>query len=73
MVKCYRTKSMYILKPKLKDKFYGLMKKKNTKVAKKLEPKPFLDWIKIDKNHFLFNQSLPHGNVVNLENETKFQ
>lgn len=74
MVKCYRTKSMYILKPKFKDKFYGLMKNKKYKSSKKIFElsKPFLEWIKIDKNHFLlFNQSLPHGNVVNLENETR--
>ncbi len=74
MVNCYKTKSMYILKPKYYDKFLKLMKKKKYKSSKKIFEflKPYLEWIKINKNQFLlFNQSLPHGNVVNLENETR--
>lgn len=74
MVNCYKTKSMYILKPKYYDKFLKLMKKKKYKSSRKIYEflKPYLEWIKIDKNQFLlFNQSLPHGNVVNLENETR--
>ena len=74
MVDCYRTKSMYILKPKYNQKFYNLMKNKKYKSSKKIYEllKPYLKWIKIDKNQFmLFNQSLPHGNVVNEENETR--
>ena len=74
MVNCYKTKSMYILKAKYYDNFLKLMKKKKYKSSKKIYEflKPYLEWIKINKNQFLlFNQCLPHGNVVNIENETR--
>ena len=32
-----------------------------------------LKWLKINYGEILiFNQNLPHGNVINLENETRF-
>ena len=74
MVNCYRTKSMYILNPKNNEKFNKLTKKKKFKSSKKVYEslKPYLEWIKINKKEFLlFNQSLPHGNVVNEEKETR--
>ena len=40
-------------------KIYNLVKKK-------------IKWLKIDRgSYLLFNQSLPHGNVVNLEKQTR--
>ena len=31
-----------------------------------------LKWIKINaRNFLLFNQTLPHGNVINIENQTR--
>ncbi len=74
MVNCYNTKSMYILKPKYYGNFLNLMKKKKYKSSKKIFEflKTYLKWIRINNDQFLlFNQSLPHGNVVNLENETR--
>ena len=52
----------------------SLQKKKKFKSSKKVYEslKPYLEWIKINKKEFLlFNQSLPHGNVVNEEKETR--
>ena len=74
MVNCYNTKSMYILKPKYYGNFLNLLKKKKYKSSKKIFEflKTYLKWIRINNDQFLlFNQSLPHGNVVNLENETR--
>ena len=75
LVDCFRTKSMYLLKPKYYDKF----EKKFIKFAKKDSESIFksinknIDWIKINKgNVLIFNQTLPHGNRVNLEKETRW-
>lgn len=74
LVDCYKTKSMYILKPEENIKFIKIMKNKkyseSSKIYKLLKKK--VRWIKINKgNYLLFNQNLPHGNVVNKESETR--
>ena len=75
LVDCYKTKSMYILKPKYYDFFLNknIMKKsKNTnEIFNKVKNK--INFIKIDYgNYIIFNQNLPHGNIVNTENETRW-
>jgi len=75
LVNCYRTKSMYILEQKHNNDFLEFMKKKkissSEEIFKVLRNK--VKWIKINYGELLiFNQSLPHGNVVNLEKETRW-
>ena len=74
MVNCYRTKSMYILKSKNYNKFLNHLKKKKIKRRNNIFQimKQNLKWIKINaRNFLLFNQTLPHGNVINIENQTR--
>ena len=75
LVNCYKTKSMYILKAKNYKNFLEIFKKfKNQNsqfIFKKI--KKNLLWIKVKSGESLiFNQNLPHGNVVNLEKETRW-
>lgn len=75
LVDCYKTKSMYILPPKKYGKLKSVfLKGKNAssdKIFKKI--KKDLKWIKIKYGQVLiFNQCLPHGNVVNKETETRW-
>ena len=74
-VDVYKTKSMYILPPKHLNKLHEIFKLKKTpsseQIYKKL--KKYLIWLDIKFGEALFfNQILPHGNVVNLENETRW-
>jgi len=75
LVDCFNTKSMYILPPKKYKKF----EKKFSKGLKKDSEHLFqyikkdIKWIKIKFGQLLiFNQSLPHGNRVNIEKETRW-
>ena len=75
LVNCYRTKAMYILPPKKYQKF----EKKFSKIAKRDSEYVFqkikknIKWINISFGQLLvFNQSLPHGNRINLEKETRW-
>ena len=75
LVNCYRTKSMYILEQKHNKKFLEFMKKNNLSSSEEIFKvlKNKVKWIKINYGELLiFNQSLPHGNVVNLEKETRW-
>ena len=75
LVDCYRTKSMYILKAKKYKKFEKNFKKFSTKDSNYLfnKIKKDLHWIKIKKGQVLiFNQALPHGNVINREKESRW-
>jgi sporadic carbohydrate cluster 2OG-Fe(II) oxygenase len=74
LVNCYRTKSMYIL-PANK---YNIFEKNFIKYKKHSSDflfnkiKTHIKWLNIKFGEYLiFNQSLPHGNVVNLERETR--
>jgi len=71
LVDCYDTKTMYILPPK-KNKKFILKKYKNSKTIFKSIYKDLI-WPKVNFGQVLiFNQALPHGNVVNKENETRW-
>ena len=73
MVDCYKTKTMYILPP-------SKMKLINSKINKNISTdrlfhkiKKHVEWINIKYGQMLvFNQNLPHGNVVNKEKETRW-
>ncbi len=75
LVNCYGTKSMYILPPKKYKKFEKIFKNKKNNdsetIYKKI--KKDLRWIKVNFGEVLiFNQCLPHGNIVNQTNETRW-
>lgn len=75
LVNCYKTKSMYILPEKEKEYFNNVMKKNKIKSSSQVFDliQTKLKWLKINYGEILiFNQNLPHGNVINLENETRF-
>ena len=74
-VDCFNTKSMYILPPKENNKFLNDFSKYQSLNAEEIFQaiKDDLDWINIKYGQvMIFNQSLPHGNVTNLENETRW-
>lgn len=75
LVKCFKTKSMFLLPPKhykqFEKKFKALFKKDSEKIFQEIKNK--LEWINIKSGEvLLFNQSLPHGNRVNLEKDTRW-
>ena len=75
LVDCYKTKSMYILPPeenkKFTKKFNKLIDTDSEKIFSKIKKK--VTWLNIKFGQILiFNQQLPHGNVVNKENETRW-
>jgi sporadic carbohydrate cluster 2OG-Fe(II) oxygenase len=75
LVNCYKTKSMYILPPNKYKKFEKIFKDKKNNDSKKifLKIKKDLIWLKVNFGEIvIFNQCLPHGNVVNDTNETRW-
>lgn len=75
LVNCYKTKAMYILPPNKYNKLINVfLDKKSTSsddIYKKI--KNDLNWVKINYGQvLLFNQCLPHGNIVNKEHETRW-
>jgi hypothetical protein len=76
LVNCYLTKSMYILPPKYLSEVNKFFSRKgynvdSEKVFKQFKKK--VEWVDIKSDEILiFNQNLPHGNVVNLESETRW-
>lgn len=74
LVDCFRTKTMYILPPhKALDlhKNFGKMVNSQNNIFDLI--KNDVVWLEINYGEILiFNQSLPHGNVVNDENETRW-
>jgi len=72
LVNCYKTKSMYILDPKYNSNFIKNKNKFKNSVQIYNFLKKNLKWLTIKKGQTLiFNQCLPHGNVVNLEKHTR--
>ena len=75
LVDCYRTKSMYLL-PKIKyNKFEKRIHYEKNNSSSQIYKRISKDvkWMNIKYGSFLlFNQSLPHGNVVNKEKETRW-
>ena len=75
LVDCFKTKTMFILPPKANEIFLKNFKKFNKLSLKENfnKVKSKLKRIKINYGEILiFNQHLPHGNTVNLENETRW-
>jgi len=74
LVRCYRSKSMYILEPKFNKNFEKQILKKKYISSKNIYKliKKKVTWIDIKYGQYLlFNQALPHGNIVNIEKETR--
>jgi sporadic carbohydrate cluster 2OG-Fe(II) oxygenase len=75
LVNCYRTKSMYILEQKDYANFEKIMQKKNYSSSEDIFKlvKNKVRWLNVNYGQFLiFNQALPHGNIVNIEKETRW-
>lgn len=75
MVNCYKTKSMYLLPPPKVNKINKLFKNSKNNSGDSLfkKIKKDLIWINVKYGEVLiFNQALPHGNVKNLEDETRW-
>ena len=75
LVDCYKTKSMYILKPSKLNKVNSIIYKNKKNSSEKLYQyiKKDINWIDIKYGQvLLFNQTLPHGNRVNNEKETRW-
>jgi sporadic carbohydrate cluster 2OG-Fe(II) oxygenase len=75
LVDCFNTKSMYLLPPKAADNLSDNFKLQAQGSSEELfnEIKNDVNWIKINYGEvLLFNQSYPHGNRVNKENETRW-
>ena len=74
LVNCYKTKSMFILNSNKIKKFNMAFVNKKIKSVTDLYKKfrKDLNFININYgNYLLFNQNLPHGNLVNRTNETR--
>ena len=75
LVDCYSTKSMYILKPSKLKKVNNIISKNKKNSSEKLYHfiKKDINWINIKYGQvLLFNQTLPHGNRINNEKETRW-
>ena len=74
LVDCYKTKSMFILpsnKSKNGNKIFKDKINSTSDIFQKI--KKDIKWLKIDYGQILiFDQTLPHGNVVNKEKETRW-
>ena len=74
LVDCYKTKSMFILpsnKSKVINKIFKYKVKSTKDIFQKI--KKDIKWLKINYGQILiFDQTLPHGNVVNKEKETRW-
>ena len=74
MVNCYRTKSMFILNSQKMKKFNTVFSNKKIKSVSDLYKnfKRDLNFVKINYgSYLLFNQNLPHGNLINKTKETR--
>ena len=75
LVDCFKTKSMYILKKKHNLNFFLKMKKGRYRSSKEIFNliKNKVEFINIKYGEFLiFDQTLPHGNITNVEKETRW-
>jgi sporadic carbohydrate cluster 2OG-Fe(II) oxygenase len=75
LVNCYKTKSMYILEqkdyPSFKKNMEGNNYSSSEDIFKLVKNK--IKWLTVNYGQFLiFNQGLPHGNVINIEKETRW-
>jgi hypothetical protein len=75
LVNCYKTKSMYILENKYNNNFLKKMKSAKIKSSDDIFRivKNKIRWLDVNYGECLiFNQGLPHGNVINQESETRW-
>ena len=75
LVDCYDTKSMYILPPNKNEILNKLFLDKKIKKSDDLFEviKKDLIWLDVKYGQVvIFDQSLPHGNIINKENETRW-
>lgn len=75
LVNCYKTKSMYILEEKHNKNFIKDMKRKRLSSSEEIFNlvKHKVKWLNVKYGEFLiFNQALPHGNIVNQERESRW-
>ncbi len=75
LVNCYETKTMYILPSHKMKKYESKLINKKTKSSEQIFNliKKDLIWLKVNYGEILvFDQSLPHGNIVNREKETRW-
>jgi len=75
LVNCYKTKSMFILPPSKYDKIKKIFLEKKSVSSEQIfnKIKKDLVWINIKYGQvLLFNQCLPHGNIINQTNETRW-
>lgn len=75
LVDCFGTKAMFILPPEparsLHSSFSEVKNCDSEKIFQLIEKD--IEWIEVKKGQILiFNQTLPHGNRVNLEKETRW-
>lgn len=75
LVDCYKTKTMFLLPPKkakiLSEKFADKANGNSESLFKSIEND--VEWITIKRGEvMIFNQTLPHGNRINLERETRW-
>ena len=75
LVDCYKSKTMYILPSNKIKKYESRLISKKTKSSDQIFNliKKDLIWLKVNYGEILvFDQSLPHGNIVNKEKETRW-
>ena len=75
LVDCFKTKTMYILPANKIKKYEGKLIGKKIHSSEQIFNliKKDLVWLKVNYGEILiFDQSLPHGNVVNREKETRW-
>lgn len=75
LVDCYHTKAMYILPPiaskELGKQFIKSTGKNSNDLYQSIQDK--VKWLKVDYGEVLiFDQALPHGNLINKESETRW-
>jgi len=75
LVDCYKTKSMFILptkKKKIINKLFSNKKIKTSEDVYRLIKKDLV-WLNVKYGQVaIFDHSLPHGNIINKENETRW-
>ena len=75
LVNCFKTKSMFILPASKYKKIENILNSKKFNDSSKLFSKIKKDvkWLRVNYGQVLiFNQCLPHGNLVNIEKETRW-
>jgi sporadic carbohydrate cluster 2OG-Fe(II) oxygenase len=75
LVDCYATKTMYILPPNKMKKMNKIFLKSGKKSSGTIfnSIKKHVKWLNVKYGQILlFNQTLPHGNIVNREKETRW-